>query len=61
MLEEMALAVRFEAEGLSAAAGKWEENTLLCALYAAGALDAASILVKDVVFPTKAGENGNLP
>ena len=61
MLEEMALAVRFEAEGLSAAAGKWEENALLCALYAAGALDAASILVKDVVFPTKAGENGNLP
>ena len=61
MLEETALAVRFEAEGLSAAAGKWEENALLCALYAAGALDAASILVKDVVFPTKAGENGNLP
>lgn len=61
MLEEMALAVRFGAEGLSAAAGKWEENALLCALYAAGALDAASILVKDVVFPTKAGENGNLP
>ena len=61
MLEEMALAVRFEAEGLSAAAGKWEENALLCALYAAGALDAASILVKDVVFPAKAGENGNLP
>ena len=60
-LEETALAVRFEAEGLSAAAGKWEENALLCALYAAGALDAASIFVKDVAFPTKAGENGNLP
>ena len=60
-LEDMALAVRYEADGLPAAAEKWEKNALLCALHAAGALDAASIFVKDVVFPAKAGENGNLP
>ena len=60
-IEDPALAVRFGAEGLPAAAEKWAENALLCALYGMGALDAASIFVKDVVFPAKAGENGNLP
>ena len=60
-LEDMALAVRYEADGLPAAAEKWEKNALLCALHAAGALDAASIFVKDVAFPAKTGENGNLP
>lgn len=60
-LEDMALAVRYEADGLPAAAEKWEKNALLCALHAAGALDAASIFVKDVAFPAETGENGNLP
>lgn len=59
-VESGALAAVYAAEAVKNA-GEWDENELLCALYAAAALRAEEISVKDVIFPAKQGENANLP
>jgi hypothetical protein len=44
-----------------AAAEIWDENQLICALYASLARRADEIGVKDVKMPPDAAENANLP
>ncbi len=59
-VESGALTVRYGAAAVKVAT-EWDENQLLCALYAASALRAEEIFVKDVIFPAKPAENTNLP
>ena len=56
-----ALSVEYETETPDAAAGMWNENQLICALYASLARRTDEIWVKDVKMPSTAGENANLP
>lgn len=59
-VESAALTVLYGAAEVEDAM-EWDEDQLLCALYAAAALRAEEIFVKDVIFPAKPAENANLP
>ena len=56
-----ALCIDYGAEGTGDAAEEWEENQLVCALYASLARRADEIWVKDVKLLPAAGKNANLP
>ena len=60
-LQSGALSVEYETETSDAAAEMWDENQLICALYASLARRADEIGVKDVKMPPDAAENANLP
>ena len=60
-LAEALLKVEYGAAEIEDAAPDWDQNQLICALYAALVRRADEIWVKDVKFPPKAGETANLP
>ena len=60
-LAEALLKVEYGAAEIEDAAPDWDQNQLICALYAALVRRADEIGVKDVKFPPKAGETANLP
>ena len=60
-LQSGALCVTYETENLGDAAAVWNENQLICALYASLARRADEIWVKDVKMPPDEGQNANLP
>lgn len=56
-----AVSVAYGTENLGDAAMIWNEDQLICALYASLARRADEIWVKDVKMPPDGGENANLP
>lgn len=60
-LQSGALSVTYGTENLGDAAAAWNENQLICALYASLARRADEIWVKDVKMPPDEGETANLP
>lgn len=60
-LAEALLKVEYGAAEIEDAAPDWDQNQLICALYAALVRRADEIWVKDVKFLPKAGETANLP
>ena len=56
-----AVSVAYGTENLGDAAMIWNEDQLICALYASLARRADEIWVKDVKMPPDGGENTNLP
>ena len=60
-LAEALLKVEYGAAEIEDAAPDWDQNQLICALYAALVRRADEIGVKDVKFPPKAGETATLP
>ena len=56
-----AVSVAYGTENLGDAAIIWNEDQLICALYASLARRADEIWVKDVKMPPDGGENANLP
>ena len=56
-----AISVAYGTENLGDAAMIWNEDQLICALYASLARRADEIWVKDVKMPPDGGENANLP
>ena len=60
-LESGAVSVAYGTENLGDAAMIWNEDQLICALYASLARRADEIWVKDVKMPPDGGENANLP
>ena len=60
-LQSGALSVAYGTENLGEASAVWNENQLICALYASLARRADEIWVKDVKMPPDGGQNANLP
>ena len=60
-LQSGALSVAYGTENLGDAAAVWNEDQLICALYASLARRADEIWVKDVKMPPDGGQNANLP
>ena len=60
-LAEALLKVEYGAAEIEDAAPDWDQNQLICALYAALVRRADEIWVKDVKMPPDGGENANLP
>ena len=60
-LRSSALSVAYGTENLGNAATIWDEDQLICALYASLARRADEIWVKDVKMPSDGGETANLP
>ena len=60
-LQSGALSVAYGTENLGDASAVWNENQLICALYASLARRADEIRVKDVKMPPDGGETANLP
>ncbi len=60
-LQSGALSVAYGTENLGEASAVWNEDQLICALYASLARRADEIWVKDVKMPPDEGQNANLP
>ena len=60
-LQSGALSVAYGTENLGEASAVWNEDQLICALYASLARRADEIWVKDVKMPPDGGQNANLP
>ena len=60
-LQSGALSIAYGTENLGDAAAVWNEDQLICALYASLARRADEIWVKDVKMPSDGGETANLP
>jgi hypothetical protein len=60
-LAKALLKVEYGAAEIEDAAPDWDQNQLICALYAALVRRTDEIWVKDVKMPPDGGENANLP